>query len=178
MAEVLKHGLIQDRTYWEKVKGYDGNSETDWPTWIYESVLIKKEVTEVDPMERGLRKILNFGHTLGHAIESLSFNKEEPLMHGEAIAIGMICEAHISFSKGFLSKELLSEIASSIIQLYGKENQYIPSYENLKILLAKDKKNIAGSVMYSLLETIGKANYNQEVKEQDVVASLDYYCNL
>ena len=178
MAEVLKHGLIQDNSYWEKVKEYQPDSETDWPTWIYESVMIKKEVTEEDPTEKGLRKILNFGHTLGHAIESLSFSHNEPLMHGEAIAIGMICESYLSFSKGFLSENQLSEISTSIIQVYGKENEYIPPYKNLKNLLSKDKKNVSGSVMYSLLESIGKANYNQEVTEHEVKASLEYYCNL
>ena len=178
MAEVLKHGLIQNNSYWEKVKEYQPGSETDWPTWIYESVLIKKEVTEEDPNEKGLRKILNFGHTLGHAIESLSFSHTEPLMHGEAIAIGMICESYLSYSKGYLSENQLLEISTSIIQLYGKEKEYIPQYKSLKNLLAKDKKNVSGSVMYSLLESIGKANYNQKVSEHDVTASLDYYCNL
>jgi 3-dehydroquinate synthase len=176
MAEVLKHGLIQDKGYWEKVRKYKSGKAIPWDEWIYESVLIKKAVTEIDPMERGLRKILNYGHTLGHAIESHSLeHDDDPLTHGEAIAIGMICEAFISARKGYLSDSDLHQVTSGILAVFGKGKKELPAFKYLKNSLLKDKKNKGGSVMYSLLEKIGVACYNQEVNEADVIASLDYY---
>ena len=176
MAEVLKHGLIQDKNYWEKVRKFNSEEATPWNEWIYESVLIKKAVTEIDPMERGLRKILNYGHTLGHAIESYSLeNDDDPLTHGEAIAVGMICEAFLSVQKGYLSNSEVGVITSGILAVFGKEKKSLPEYTSIKNSLFKDKKNKGGSVMYSLLDTIGSACYNQKVNEADVMASLDYY---
>lgn len=179
MAEVLKHGLIIDRDYWNDVKDHGPKDETEWDNWIYKSVLIKKDITEKDPYEKNLRKILNFGHTLGHAIESYSLdNDEDPLTHGEAIAIGMICEAHMSNSKGLLSEEDLNEITSGLTSIFGKESRTLASYDALKKSLFKDKKNIGGTVMYSLLNSIGDACYNMEVSEADVLSSMQYYNNL
>jgi 3-dehydroquinate synthase len=179
MAEVLKHGLIADQYYWDHVKEYGNKTSIPWDQWIYESVLIKKKVTEVDPMERGLRKILNFGHTIGHAIESYSLDHDvDPLTHGEAIAIGMICESYLSMKASMISGQDLSEITQGILSTFGKEKRSLPQMDDIKIMLSRDKKNKGGSVMYSLLEKIGKATYNQQVPEEDVIASLQYYNSL
>jgi 3-dehydroquinate synthase len=179
MAEVLKHGLIADGYYWDHVKEYSNKTTIPWDQWIYESVLIKKKVTEVDPMERGLRKILNFGHTIGHAIESYSLDHDaDPLTHGEAIAIGMICESYLSYRSSMISDRALTEITEGILSVFGKEERILPSLNEIKIMLQRDKKNKSGSVMYSLLEKIGKATYNQQVPEEDVIASLQYYNSL
>ena len=179
MAEVLKHGLIADRYYWDHVKEYNRKVSIPWDQWIYESVLIKKKVTEVDPMERGLRKILNFGHTIGHAIESHSLDHDsDPFTHGEAIAIGMICESFLSHHLSMISDRSLQEITEGIIGVFGKEKKSLPSLNEIKNMLTRDKKNKGGTVMYSLLEKIGKATYNIQVNDDLVEESLRYYQEL
>ena len=179
MAEVLKHGLIRDKAYWQQVKSFSVDDHVSWDHWIYRSVHIKKEITEEDPNEKGLRKILNFGHTLGHAIESYSLeNDHDPLTHGEAIAIGMICEAYMSFDKKMITKNELHEVAEGIIHVFGKESRVLPSYKAIKNSLFKDKKNVAGTVMYTLMNGIGQATFNQVVSEEIVKASIQFYSDL
>ena len=179
MAEVLKHGLIQKRSYWEKVKTFSQDADIPWTEWIYESVIIKKNVTEEDPYEKGVRKILNYGHTLGHAIESHSMDHDDdPFTHGEAIAIGMICEAWLSYVKGMISKQDLEEITQGVLAVFGKETNSLPSYDSIKKLLIKDKKNVAGTVMYSLLSAIGEATFNKTVNDDLVQESIQYYEDL
>ena len=98
-AEIFKHALIQDAVHWQTLKNIDIYNE-NIDEVLYQSLLVKKQVVEADPFEKGLRKILNFGHTIGHAIEAYSLeNEANPLLHGEAIAIGMICEAYLSYKK-------------------------------------------------------------------------------
>ncbi len=179
MAEVLKHGLIADKYYWDHVKEFRNKETIPWDQWIYESVLIKKKVTEKDPMERGLRKILNFGHTIGHAIESYSLDHDkDPLTHGEAIAIGMICESFLSQRLSMISEKDLKEITDGVLSVFDKEDRNLPALNDLKNMLTRDKKNKGGTVMYSLLEKIGTATYNVSVEEELVNESLQYYQNL
>src|SRR5215217_558057 len=103
-AEMIKHGLIYDKPYYEKLKA--SNYLTPAAEDIYRSVEIKNEVVTIDPHEKNLRKILNFGHTIGHAVEGYSLaNDENPLTHGEAIAIGFVCEAALSIKNSTLTKE-------------------------------------------------------------------------
>src|SRR5476651_2043255 len=117
VAEMLKHGLIADAAYWELLK----NSDLKKPTaeLIYLSIAIKNKVVIEDPHEKGIRKALNFGHTIGHAIETYSLiNDEDHLSHGEAIAIGMICEAYLAHKKTGLPAEDLQEITETLNTLY------------------------------------------------------------
>src|SRR5690606_32174448 len=94
-AEMIKHDFIFDASYFEDLKGFSFDRPDE--DLIYRSVGIKNEVVKQDPKESGLRKILNFGHTIGHAVETYSIdNDDNPLLHGEAIAVGMICEAYLS----------------------------------------------------------------------------------
>ncbi|MCZ2102743.1 MAG: 3-dehydroquinate synthase, partial [Chitinophagales bacterium] len=92
-AEMLKHALIADKDAWNRLSKTDVATINDWESTIYESVMIKQSIIQEDPLEAGKRKILNFGHTVGHAIESYWISREKPLLHGEAIAIGMVAEA-------------------------------------------------------------------------------------
>ena len=161
------------------MKLYDSMDQVPWDQWIYDSVLIKKTVTEIDPEEKGLRKILNFGHTLGHAIESYSLDHDDdPLTHGEAIAIGMICESYLSVKSSSLSESELDDITRTLITVFGKERRTLPTLDDIKIMLLRDKKNKGGTVMYTLLESIGSAIYNQVVDDHLVQESLNYYSNL
>ncbi|MGQ7855368.1 3-dehydroquinate synthase [Pedobacter sp. WC2501] len=176
-AEMIKHGLIYDKPYYEKLKAssYLTPSAED----IYRSVEIKNEVVTIDPHEKNLRKILNFGHTIGHAVEGYSLaNDENPLTHGEAIAIGFVCEAALSIKNSGLTKEELNDISSYILSLYPKYHIKKKSFDTLLELMQSDKKNEDGNILFSLLETTGKCTFNCRVSTADILSSLDYYNSL
>lgn len=176
-AEMIKHGLIYDKPYYEKLKAssYLTPSAED----IYRSVEIKNEVVTIDPHEKNLRKILNFGHTIGHAVEGYSLaNDENPLTHGEAIAIGFVCEAALSIKNSSLTKEELNDISSYILSLYPKYHIKKESFDTLLELMQSDKKNEDGNILFSLLETTGKCTFNCRVSTADILSSLDYYNSL
>ncbi|WP_199118386.1 3-dehydroquinate synthase [Pedobacter sp. ASV28] len=176
-AEMIKHGLIADADYYYQLKNADGitaNAEA-----IYHSVQIKNNVVLEDPFEKGLRKILNFGHTIGHAIEGYALVHDKmPLTHGEAIAIGMICEAYLSAKYCNLTPDELDEISSYIKSVYPKYHIQPKSFENLVGLMQSDKKNEDGHILFSLLEQIGKCTFNCRVTKEDIFNSLMYYNNL
>lgn len=173
-AEMIKHGLIVDQEYYHQLKDADYKNITT--AAIHRSVEIKNEVVTADPQEKGLRKILNFGHTIGHAVESYSLSKDKkPLTHGEAIAIGMICEAYLSHKNSTLTAEELEEIRQYISKIYPAYKIKEKSFAQLSVLMQSDKKNEHGNVLFSLLQSIGKCTYNCRVSESDIVESLEYY---
>lgn len=174
-AEVIKHGLIRDIDAFQKLTKLDSLINIDWEELIYDSVLIKKSVTEEDPYEYGLRKILNFGHTLGHAIESDALASGNPLLHGEAIAIGMIMESHLSYQKGYLSSDEVNAIKAKILTLFGHHPSLIPNTNSLIELMKKDKKNKGGIIKFSLLEKMGQGNFNQEVTLKEIENAIFFY---
>ncbi len=176
-AEMIKHGLIIDSEYYKKLKNKAGVT-TD-PLAIYRSIEIKNEVVTQDPLEKGLRKILNFGHTIGHAVESYALtNSKKPLTHGEAIAIGMICEAYLSEKYCDLTAEELKDITTYITSIYPKYTIKEKSFDTLIKLMQSDKKNEDGQIMFSLLEKIGQCTFNCRVTSTDILASFAYYNNL
>ncbi|MBC2840624.1 3-dehydroquinate synthase [Robiginitalea sp. SC105] len=174
-AEMLKHGLIRDAGYWEELAALESPVESI--PHIRHSVALKNEVVLADPTEKNLRKILNFGHTLGHAIESHFLGRPdlEPLLHGEAIAIGMIMEAYISTRISGLGMDECNRIREGLLKFFPKTR--IPKQQQPEIfrLLIHDKKNTHGRVLFSLLERIGKAVYNQEVPAGILAEAFDYY---
>lgn len=173
-AEIIKHCLIRDRDKWDEIKIKDFD-EMNWPDLINHSVSIKSKVVEADPKEGGLRKILNFGHTVGHAVETYFLNSENKILHGEAIAIGMICEAYISHKKDMLSQADLMEIEEFIYSIYGlikiDEND-LPTIAKLTL---QDKKNKGNQVNASLLNEIGNCTFDQKITQSEIVKSLRYY---
>ncbi len=173
-AEMIKHGLIADKDYYNELKTADYRQITT--AVIHRSVEIKNEVVTTDPHEKGLRKILNFGHTIGHAVESYSLSKDKkPLTHGEAIAIGMICEAFLSEKNSTLTPEELTEIRSYISSVYPAYKIKEKSVDQLLSLMQSDKKNEHGNILFTLLESIGKCTYNCRVSESDIRESMEYY---
>lgn len=160
-AEMIKHGLIQSEDIWNRLSSLTSISEMDWADEIYESILIKKLVVEEDPREGGLRKILNFGHTIGHALESYALHTERPLLHGEAIALGMIAEAYISKSILSLSEISLSQITTHIRDVYHDiPLDSLSHSDKICQLMGADKKNKGGKIRAALLEDIGQATYD------------------
>ena len=177
LAEVLKHGLIFDKKYWKQFLDLSKLDFADFDTIIYDSIKIKNEIVMQDPTEQGIRKALNFGHTLGHAIESYFLENEnkKTLLHGEAIAVGMLLESYISMQKSLISAEEYSEIKTTITSIYEavlfEENDLNPILE----LLIHDKKNEYGTIRFVLLDGIGKFIMNQEVENELITAAfLDY----
>ncbi|MDU8886157.1 3-dehydroquinate synthase [Yeosuana sp. MJ-SS3] len=177
MAEMLKHGLIKSKAYWEKFSDLSNLTYKDLDELIYESILIKKDIVDQDPYEKKLRKTLNFGHTLGHAIESyfLSNPSKKELLHGEAIAIGMILETHISTSLLGFSEDLCQSIKALMIKTYGKEQIDAKDFEPIVQLLKYDKKNEHGNINFVLLEKIGKPKIDCTVDEELIYNAFKFY---
>lgn len=174
-AEMIKHALISDPALWEEIKVINPLTYSDWTDDIYKSVLVKQGITEKDPLEKSIRKKLNFGHTIGHAIESENLKNEYPLLHGEAIAIGMICESHISYQKGLLSLEALEDITQSILNLYASHPEAVVDIDNIILHTRHDKKNKGASSRCTLIKNIGEAVIDQEISEAEIRSSLTYY---
>lgn len=164
LAEMLKHGLIFDKKYWDKFKDLKDLHTDDLNNLIHQSIQIKNTIVCEDLIENGIRKSLNFGHTLGHAIESyfLENDAKTTLLHGEAIAVGMILESYISREKNLLTNEEYQEIKYIINDIFEKIEFTPFDIEKIIELLIFDKKNEFGKVQFALLDGIGKIKINQE----------------
>ncbi|MEQ8627335.1 3-dehydroquinate synthase [Ekhidna sp.] len=162
-AEIIKHALIRSTEQWEYLNRYSFE-EINWDEIIPKSISIKNEVVQEDPLEGGIRKVLNYGHTVGHALESYFLNSKTPLLHGEAIAWGMILENEIAVIAGLLSKGE-SEVINGFIRSVYDINLELPAYELLRSHLLQDKKNDAQGIRFSLLEKIGACAHDVLVEE-------------
>ncbi|WPR73829.1 3-dehydroquinate synthase [Algoriphagus sp. NG3] len=176
-AEIIKHGLIKDRAYFESLD-FDNWANSYWTPLIHHSVGIKKAVVEEDPKEAGLRKILNFGHTIGHAFETYFLDGPRHLLHGEAIAVGMICEAWLSHRKLDLSMAELKQIQGALLKVYGKIEIQESDLAPVLDFCLQDKKNEGKELMFSLLSTIGECTYNIPVTREEIREAIHYYQNL
>lgn len=174
-AEVIKHSLIADAGQWKTLLNLTDLRSADWSSIIPASLKIKKEIVEADPFEKGLRKALNFGHTIGHAVEGYALETEAPLLHGEAIAIGMIGETYLSYQQLGLSKEALHQIAGYLLQIYGKPLLEPPHYSAYLHLMGNDKKNEGEKINFSLLPEAGAVAVNQTADAGQITAALDFY---
>jgi len=172
-AEVIKHSLIADAAYWQELTALAWD-EQPWGQRIEHSVKVKYGVVQQDPTEKGLRKILNFGHTVGHAVESFYLEKQR-LLHGEAIAIGMICEAWLAHKKLNLPMEQVVAIQGYIFKAFGKVGINHKHFPEIALLAQQDKKNTAGTIQCVLLDEIGKAHYDVPVTIEEIIDSLFYY---
>jgi len=203
-AEIIKHGLIANSDLWNEIKkdflpehsGEDlGNPESPaWENIITRSIQIKNNIVLEDPKEEGVRKALNFGHTIGHALETHSLETNEaPLVHGEAIAIGMICESYLSWKTVGLSRAEMDEITSFILSKYKPYHLEPTSYNKLLELMKHDKKNAtphaspAGrqgwspvkvkrdQINFTLLSQIGKPLINESCSVEFIKGALEFY---
>ena len=177
LAEMLKHGLIHSETYWNKFTNIDDFTTDMLDELIHESVCIKKSIVEKDPNEQNLRKTLNFGHTLGHAIESyfLSHPKKKDLLHGEAIAIGMILACFISTELLEFSRAHTMNIKRKIIDIFGKPIIEESDIEPIIELLKYDKKNEHGNIYFVLLKNIGETKINCKVDNAVIYSAFNFY---
>jgi 3-dehydroquinate synthase len=174
-AEIIKHCLIMDADKWNIIRRKDFE-EQDFNDLIAHSVAIKQQIVAADPTEKGLRKILNYGHTLGHAIETYFLGKPKlHLLHGEAIAAGMICEAYISYKRNMIDQKTLANIEEFVFSVYGKATIKESDIEEIIALTAQDKKNKGKEIRFSLLEGSGKCTYDIDVSKAEMKKALEYY---
>ncbi len=177
LAEMLKHGLIFDKNYWEQFLDISSIDISDLDQLIHRSVVIKNEIVIQDPTEKNIRKALNFGHTLGHAIESYFLENEnkKTLLHGEAIAMGMILESFISWKKNLISEIEYRQIKLIIKSIFDdvvvEEKDLYPIMD----LLIHDKKNEFGTIQFALIEGIGGIKINQLVENELIKKAFEDY---
>lgn len=174
---MLKHGLITDKQYWDTVVSITTLHNDKLDIAIKQSVYIKNEIVLQDPYEKNIRKKLNFGHTVGHAVESYFLKNEakEILLHGEAIAIGMITEAHISMQKKMLSPTEYNEIKKVLLNVYEKSVLTMDDIEAVIEIMAHDKKNEFGNIQFVLLNSIGNSSINHIVEKPLILKAFKDY---
>lgn len=177
-AEMLKHGLIADAAHWKDLSSLEKITPEAVAPFIKRSMEIKEDVVTRDFKEENVRKILNFGHTIGHAIESLCLKNERLIPHGEAVALGMICETHLSLLTGLIGLETSSSVISKIRRFFPHID--ISKYKNSQImdLMFNDKKNIDGNINFSLINGIGSCLYDQKVSVDHIIMALNFYKEL
>ncbi|MBB4805486.1 3-dehydroquinate synthase [Chryseobacterium defluvii] len=177
-AEMLKHGLIADKTHWDHLIQIHKLDVEAVISHIRTSMNIKQDVVEKDFHEKNIRKTLNFGHTIGHAIESLCLEQGNPILHGEAVAAGMICETHLSYLEELLSKEDSEHIIENIRRYYPYLDVSDFSNDDIFALLLNDKKNADSRINFSLLSEIGTCIFDHHCSQDNIITALDFYRKL
>lgn len=176
-AEIIKHCLIADADQWQRIRRRDVPGQ-NWTELVPHSVQIKQAVVQQDPTEKGWRKVLNFGHTIGHAVESYFLTQpRRKLRHGEAIAVGMIAESYLSYQKSGLSEAELAQIEEFLFSVYGRVKLTDSDLEAILPLTLQDKKNVKGKIQCVLLSGIGKPVIDQPVTLNEVREALQFYRN-
>jgi 3-dehydroquinate synthase len=177
-AEMIKHALISDASHYASVLSFDLAGDIDFirlNQMVAQSVAVKERIVEEDPKEQGIRKALNLGHTIGHAIESLSFTEGPPLLHGHAVAVGLIAELYLSYKQCHFPSEKLTQLTYYIKEHYPPYFFSCKSYDTLYRLMTHDKKNEDGIINFTLLSSIGEVCINQSVTKEGILESLDFY---
>lgn len=181
-VEICKHGLIADSGLWNKIISSDRITkipEKVVTDLVLQSIQIKSKIVQQDVRENNVRKLLNFGHTIGHAIESLFMNsKSKDILHGEAVAAGILCESHVSFSTKLLSERQLKEIVDYFSLNFKLPQLETSSFEKLIRLMKMDKKNISEKINFTLLNKIGKGSINHHVDENEILKALNFYVTI
>jgi 3-dehydroquinate synthase len=174
-AELLKIALIRGEKLWEELSELGYKDILSRPDIISKAVQLKNNIVKQDPYEKGIRKILNFGHTIGHALESYSIiHGKNPLLHGDAVAIGMICETWLSNKISGLSDDETKSIIDKIVGACGKQKLNIEKNELLR-LIRNDKKNAGQKINFTLLNSVGDPCIDQHFSEKLIFEALDYY---
>ena len=177
-AEMIKHALISSMDIYASVLLFDLDAKIDYAflnRMVAQSVAVKERIVEEDPKEHGIRKALNFGHTIGHAYESLSFKKDRPLLHGHAVAAGIVSELYLSHKVCGFPMEKLSQVVYYLKEYYPAFVFDCKDYDTLYELMTHDKKNEAGIINFTLLSQVGDVQINQQVSKEKILESLDFY---
>jgi 3-dehydroquinate synthase len=167
MAEMLKHGLIKDQALWDALIALDEISAETLTPFIQRNIQIKLQIVEDDPFENGQRKLLNFGHTIGHALESYSLKQNIQNTHGQCVAWGMIFACLISKSDELLNQDEAEDIIENLLDLYPLPS-VLPQWNELEKYLIQDKKNQSGKLQFTLIKAIGKGIIQQSKSLSEV----------
>ena len=175
-AEMLKHGLISTEDHWAELMNFDIEHPNlkELGELVAKSVQVKERIVTEDPTEKGIRKALNLGHTVGHAFESLAL-KRKPVLHGYAVAWGLVCELYLSVAKTGFPTEKMRQMTRFIFDHYGRMPITCDDYPTLLELMTHDKKNIGTSINFTLLGGIGDIRINQTATKEEIVEALDFY---
>lgn len=176
-AEMLKHGLISTPEYLTELLSFD-TEQIDYAAlkaMVGRSVQVKENIVEQDPKEHGIRKALNLGHTIGHAFESLALAENRPVLHGYAVAWGIVCELYLSHIKTGFPKEKMRQTIQFIKENYGAFAFNCKQYDRLYELMLHDKKNTAGIINFTLLKEVGDICLNQTADKETIFEVLDFY---
>lgn len=176
-AEMVKHALISNMETYRAILSFDLDrvDYTLLNQMVAQSVAVKERIVEEDPKEMGIRKALNLGHTVGHAYESLSFRKGRPVLHGHAVAVGLVSELYLSYKKCGFPMEILSQVVYYLKKYYPPFFFNCDDYEALYELMTHDKKNEGGIINFTLLSQVGEVQINQSVTKEKVLESFDFY---
>lgn len=177
-AEIIKHSLIADVVEWDKIRQLESLEGLSWPEILIPSLKIKQRVVKADPFEKNIRKSLNFGHTAGHAVESVALESEKPLLHGEAVAIGMICEAWLSHKVLDLPLPEVKKIARLVFNIYDLPKLKAKDFPSYLKLMENDKKNETGKINFSMINPAGTCVINQYCDDKLILESLTFYNNV
>jgi 3-dehydroquinate synthase len=170
LAEIYKISLISDKKFWAlHTVGLSAE------TLVEKSISLKNKIVLKDPYDKGIRNILNFGHTLGHALESLLLGSENELLHGEAVIIGMLMESHIALQKKMITKQEFAEISALFQHDFKLQDISKIPFQHIIEQIKNDKKALKNKFRFALIDRIGSCQYNIEVTETQIKKSIDYY---
>ena len=176
-AEMLKHGLISDERTWAELVTFDLDNPdlSQLQRMVAESIKVKERIVEADPHEHGIRKALNLGHTMGHAFESFAMRRGTPILHGYAVAYGLISELYMSARKTAFPTDRMHQTVRFIRENYGTLNITCDDYPTLIELMHHDKKNTSGIINFTLLGNVGYIRINQTANEEEIKEALDFF---
>ena len=176
-AEMLKHGLIFDERTWAELVTFDLDTPdlSQLQRMVAESIKVKERIVETDPHEHGIRKALNLGHTMGHAFESFAMRRGTPILHGYAVAYGLISELYMSARKTAFPTDRMHQTVRFIRENYGTLNITCDDYPTLIELMHHDKKNTSGIINFTLLGNVGDIRINQTANEEEIKEALDFF---
>ncbi|WP_440431336.1 3-dehydroquinate synthase [Prevotella sp.] len=176
-AEMLKHGLISDERTWAELVTFDLDTPdlSQLQRMVAESIKVKERIVEADPHEHGIRKALNLGHTMGHAFESFAMRRGTPILHGYAVAYGLISELYMSARKTAFPTDRMHQTVRFIRENYGTLNITCDDYPTLIELMHHDKKNTSGIINFTLLGNVGDIRINQTANEEEIKEALDFF---
>lgn len=176
-AEMLKHGLISTAEHWAELLAFDMDN-VDYERlrhMVGRSVQVKQNIVREDPLERGIRKALNLGHTVGHAFESLALAQGRPVLHGYAVAWGMVCELYLSVLQAGFPSERMRQTVRFVRDHYGSFSFDCTEYDRLYALMTHDKKNTAGVINFTLLKDVGRIALDQTAGREAIFEALDFF---
>jgi 3-dehydroquinate synthase len=175
-AEMLKHGLISTEEHWAELMNFDIEKPDlkELGLLVAKSVQVKERIVMEDPTEKGIRKALNLGHTVGHAFESLALQRK-PVLHGYAVAWGLVCELYLSVAKTGFPVEKMRQMTRFIFEHYGRMPITCDDYPILLELMTHDKKNTGSDINFTLMGGIGDIRINQTATKEEIEEALDFY---